>query len=325
VDPLTHCLTGLALSRAGFNRLTPHASVLMFLAAEAPELDIISAFSGSASYLHWHRHFTHSIVFLPVMAILPVLFVRYVLRRRISWRPAYLVSLVAVSTHPLLDLLNIYGVRIGLPFTHHWYRLDITNVLDIWIWGALLLAAFGPFLNRLVSQEIGARPSHGRGWAVFALAFLLIYNGGRAVLHGRAVAVLDSRLYGGEAPVRVAVIPSAYNPFQWGGIVETAEAYWIHETNLLRRFDPDDGSRFFKPVMAEPIARAGNAPGVREFVDFAQFPLWKMEPAADPEDGFRVTVTDMRFSRRPFSRFVAFAVLDSRLNVVRSRFLFDAE
>jgi hypothetical protein len=107
--------------------------------------------------------------------------------------------------------------------------------------------------------------------------------------------------------------------------VETSQAYWIHEVNLLRAFDPEDGRRFFKPGMAEPVARARTAPGVSEFVDFAQFPLWKTEPAADPEGGVRVSVTDMRFSRRPFSRFVAFAVLDSELNVVRSQFLFDME
>ena len=63
-------------------------------------------------------------------------------------------------------------------------------------------------MARLVNTEIGARTkSAGRGFAIFALLFLALYNVGRGVLHARAVATLDSRIYAGAAPQRVAALP----------------------------------------------------------------------------------------------------------------------
>jgi inner membrane protein len=286
---------------------------------------VVARIFGSAEYLHWHRHFTHAIVFLPLVAVLPVLFVRFVLRRRFPWRAGYIASLVAVGTHPLLDLLNIYGVRIALPFTSEWYRLDITNVVDVWMSAVLLLAAFGPFLSKLVSQEIGARSSSGRGWAIFALTFLLAYNAGRAVLHERAVAMVDSRLYGGREPLRVSLLPSAFNPFRWGSIVETEDAYWLQRVSVLDGFNPDDGRRFYKPEVSPAMERARETRPMQVFLDFAQYPLWRMEPVAEPEGGIRLMVTDMRFAEEPFERFVASAVLDSNLRVVSSRFEFQPD
>ena len=55
----------------------------------------------------------------------------------------------------------------------------------------------------LVSAEIGARNTSGRGAAVLALALLFGYEAGRYMLGSRAVEILGSRLYQGEAPARI--------------------------------------------------------------------------------------------------------------------------
>jgi len=44
LEPITHFLTGAALSRAGFNRKTALATLTMTLAAEAPDIDILTYF-----------------------------------------------------------------------------------------------------------------------------------------------------------------------------------------------------------------------------------------------------------------------------------------
>ena len=59
---------------------------------------------------------------------------------RIAWKMAFLVSLVGVASHLVLDLTNVYGIRLLLPFSARWLRLDITSVVDPWIWAALLLS-----------------------------------------------------------------------------------------------------------------------------------------------------------------------------------------
>ncbi|HUP05356.1 MAG TPA: metal-dependent hydrolase, partial [Bryobacteraceae bacterium] len=70
MDSLTHAAVGLFLSRAGLRRWTPGATAIVILAAEAPDIDALSWAGGAASYLHYHRHLTHSLIAMPAMAIL---------------------------------------------------------------------------------------------------------------------------------------------------------------------------------------------------------------------------------------------------------------
>ena len=195
---------------------------------------------GSLAYLNYHRHLTHSLVMEPVMALLPLLIVRLVTRKPIEWKNAYLVSLIGVASHLALDLTNVYGVRLLLPFSARWLRLDITSVIDPWIWGVFLLAVIGPALSRLIGSEIGERSRPSRAPAIFALAFLLLYNCARVVVHERALAILDSRIYNGAPPRRVAAFPSPYNPFAWRGLVEGDSFYSLIDFNILEIFDPTD-------------------------------------------------------------------------------------
>src|ERR1022692_2876889 len=228
MDPLTHSATGLFLGRAGLNRFSEQAPWILVLAANAPDIDIVTLAGGPLNYLNYHRHLTHSLAAWPVMALLPVLAVRLFTRKPFRWLGAYAISLAAVASHLLLDYTNIYGIRFLLPFSGRWFRLDLTSVVDLWIWGVLLVGLAGPLIARLVNAEIGARTkSAGRGFAIFALLFLALYNAGRGVLHARAVATLDSRIYAGAAPQRVAALPGAVNPLAWRGLVETREFYSV--------------------------------------------------------------------------------------------------
>ena len=86
MDNITHTLTGLMLSRAGLNRVSPEATWVLLLAANAPDIDVSSALGGSLTYLHFHRHLTHSLLLLPVLAAACVLAVRVLTRRPIAWR-----------------------------------------------------------------------------------------------------------------------------------------------------------------------------------------------------------------------------------------------
>src|SRR5271157_3715432 len=162
MDPLTHTATGLFLSRAGLKRLTPLATPILLLAANAPDIDIVSAAGGSLSYLHYHRHLTHALISAPVMALLPVLLVRVVSRKPVRWLGAWAASTAAVLLHLLLDYTNVYGIRLLLPFSSEWQRLDVTSVVDLWIWAVCLLAVAGPFLGRLVGSEIASGAARDR-------------------------------------------------------------------------------------------------------------------------------------------------------------------
>ena len=301
---------------------------ILLLAANAPDIDILSAAGGSLSYLHYHRHLTHSLAAMPLMALLAVLVVRVASRKPVHWLGAFLAALIGVASHLLLDFTNMYGIRLWLPFSGEWLRLDLTGAIDIWIWGALLLGIAGPFVARLVGSEVSSgtlrEKNHGRGFAIFALAFLLLYNCGRGVLHARAVAALESRLYGESIPLRVAALPDPANPFRWRGLVETGGFYEVEDVNLAGEFDPTRGMIFHKPEPSAALEAALHTAAIQEFLRFARFPLWRTVPVSEPENGQRVEVLDMRFGTPRALGFRADAVLDSRLRAVETSFTFGA-
>jgi inner membrane protein len=45
-------------------------------------------------------------------------------------------------SHPLLDWLNSYGVRLLEPFSSLWFYGDSIFIIDVWIWGAAILGIY---------------------------------------------------------------------------------------------------------------------------------------------------------------------------------------
>jgi inner membrane protein len=319
MDNLTHTAVGFFLSRAGLNRWTPAATPILLLAANAPDIDVVMAAGGPLNYIQYHRHLTHSLIAMPVIAAACVLLVRLFWRKEFPWAAGFLAALIGLASHLLLDWTNAYGIRLLLPFSDSWYRLDVNSVVDLWIWAALLLGIAGPFLARLVAGEITSGTLRvrypGRGGAVFALSFLLLYDCGRGVLHARATAILESRIYRGVAPSRVAAMPDAINPLHWRGLVETADFYVVPEINLAGEFDPTRAEVIPKPDPDPAIDAASRTVTFREFLRFVQYPLWRVLVVPDREGAKEVRLMDLRFGT-----FMARAVVDARGKVSNESF-----
>ena len=326
MDNLTHTAIGLFLSRAGLNRWTPRATAILLLASNAPDIDTVSLAGGSLSYLHYHRHLTHALIAIPFMAVASVALVRFAGTKPIRWPGAIAAAAIAVAIHLLLDYTNMYGIRLFLPFSAEWLRLDTTSVVDLWIWAVIVVGIAAPFLGRLVGAEVSSgslRPRHhGRRAAIFVLIFILLYGAGRAVLHARAAAMLDARIYQGGQPLRVAALPNPANPLRWRGLIETREFYAVVDVDLLAPFDPSRATIFQKPEPNPALDAARRTPTFQKFLEFSQFPLWRVLPVPEPENGTEVQAIDMRFGSPAEPGFVADAVLNSSLKVVQAEFSF---
>ncbi len=297
------------------------------LAANIPDIDVIAAAGGSLAYLHYHRHLTHALVMAPLMALLPVLLVWAVVRKPMAWGMAYLVSLIGVASHLALDLTNVYGVRLLLPFSDRWLRLDLNSIVDPWIMAALLLAVLAPALSKLVDTEIGATamstPSHpGRMPAMLALAFLLLYDGARAVYHERAISILNARTYLGSPPRRVAAFPDTFNPLVWRGLADGANFYATYTLAVHKPFDPTAGVFVFQSQDNKAIGSAKESQPFQEFLKFTQYPLWRTTPSSETPNGIQTQLSDMRFGSPQRPGFTAVATLDAQQRVVRSDFFF---
>lgn len=147
MDPITHTLTGAALSRAGFHRATPLATATLILAANAPDIDILTGFGGEYASIAHRRGWTHgpiALLLLPfVLTALILAYDRWVRRRRNPGAPPangpaiFLLALLGTATHPLLDWMNTYGIRLLMPFSHEWFYGDALFIVDPWLWLAL--------------------------------------------------------------------------------------------------------------------------------------------------------------------------------------------
>src|SRR5215216_3746376 len=152
MDNLTHSLVGLTAAKAGLDRLSPGATTLCVLAANAPDSDIVVlAFGDRWTFLHHHRGITHAIVGVIALAIvLPLIF--YGVDRlwsgykdqlpKTKLKGLMLTSFVASATHPLLDWTNNYGIRFFLPWSQKWSYGDFVFIVDPYIWLILGGAAF---------------------------------------------------------------------------------------------------------------------------------------------------------------------------------------
>lgn len=317
MDNPTHFIAAYFMSRAGLNRLTPHATPILLIAANIPDIDILALTGGWVNYLHWHRYWTHAILVSPLLAVASVVIVRVAVRSPIPWPAATFVALLGVLQHLFLDWIVPYGTHLFLPFSASWYQISNSSLFDLWIYSAFAVCLFAPLLARLVGGEIGARPGAfaGQGWAIAALLFLAVYFSGRAVIHGRQIEILNAYTYDDANPLRVAAFPLSSTPFVWTGVVETASAYHLYSMNVLRgRFDPDQGRTYFKPEMSPAIAAAAKTPAFQEFARFAQYPLWQTVPSAEVENGTQVDLIDMRFS------FHCRAIVDSANRVRRTEY-----
>src|SRR5690349_581004 len=60
MDNLTHTLFGVAMSKAGLDKVSPRATVTLMLGANLPDVDLVTLWNGSVSYLKYHRGISHS-------------------------------------------------------------------------------------------------------------------------------------------------------------------------------------------------------------------------------------------------------------------------
>lgn len=152
MDNLTHSLVGLAAAKSGLERLSPGATTLCVLAANAPDADIVVLlFSDRWGFLEHHRGITHAIVgTIALGVLLPLLFylgdlLLAKLRRRaplVKFRGLLIASLLVSATHPILDWTNNYGVRFLLPWDSRWFYGDFVFIVDPFIWLMLGGACF---------------------------------------------------------------------------------------------------------------------------------------------------------------------------------------
>jgi inner membrane protein len=195
MDNLTHSLVGLTAAKAGLERLSPWATTVCVISANAADADIVALFFGDRwTLLQHHRGITHSILgTIGVGLLVPTLLfvierIASVIRNttpRIRFSGLLLASLIAAATHPVLDWTNNYGVRPFLPWDSRWFYGDLVYIVDPYIW--LLLGVIAFVLTSNTRMKIV-------GWSFLALCAMAL------------IAVSGRPQSADSAPLRIALV-----------------------------------------------------------------------------------------------------------------------
>lgn len=155
MDTITHGIAGVLLSKAVFrgHDLLPPTSIskrrlvtwVLMLGAVFPDSDVLREFFSNNPLLiiTWHRSLTHSLLCMPIWALLLAALTRAVARWRKweapSFATLFLLWAAGILSHILLDLVTTFGTMIWSPL--NWARpaWDILFIVDFTFTALLLI------------------------------------------------------------------------------------------------------------------------------------------------------------------------------------------
>jgi inner membrane protein len=346
MDPLAHSLVGASLAQTGLKRLTPLATATLVLGANLPDVDGVLYLWDQDLALGLRRGWTHGVLALivlpPVLALLVAGFDRMVRRR---WRatappirpgPLVALSYGAALTHPLLDWLNAYGVRLLMPFSERWFYGDALFIVDPWLWllgasGVVIASSrqraglvtwlvlglgssaiiLGSAMVPLVVKAlwlggVGAivllrllPVTRRRSHVVARVALVLAAAYAAAMVTGTWLATREARPWlaaRGIEVVRIASLPVAANPFVRDVLVATPERYYFVRVTWLAGAPAIAFSDPDVPI-GGPSAVTEAALGAPHVWGLRQWLRFPSYEVRRLEDGYRVVIRDVRYWR----------------------------
>lgn len=191
MDNLTHSLAGAVLGQMGLKRKTGLAMPALIIGANIPDIDAVAIFLDGHQHLAMRRGITHGPI---AMLILPLLLWAGLLcfdrwqggrGKRPEKRPpihkGWLLALAYIGclSHPALDWLNSYGIRLLEPFSSQWFYGDSIFIIDIWIWLALIAGVWASLWRERKGAGNWQRPA----WISFTAICAYIFANGLITNH----------------------------------------------------------------------------------------------------------------------------------------------
>jgi len=244
LDTLTHALSGALLARA----TAPAAprpeqlnirlrTTIGFLSAIFPDSDFILRLVDTLTYLNFHQGITHSIILLPLWALLLSVLLSYSTHKRYPWQAFFGIVSLGIAIHILGDLFTAYGTMVFAPFTSWRISLPIIFVLD-------------PYFSAIIVAGLVASFfwSGQRQIARITLIILVCYVGFQMTLHQQAVRVGEE--YAKNNGLNDAISEALPQPIllsNWKVIVSHNNNYHVSLISLI-----DDHS-FFLSVLPSGV------------------------------------------------------------------------
>ncbi len=233
MDPVTQGALGsvFALCKAKKKEITA-AIWLGALSGMAADLDVlIQSNKDPMVYFEFHRHFTHSLAFIPIGALICHLVLFPLIKRLIASdldkKSSYLFCFLGYASHGILDACTSYGTQLLWPFSNHRVAWDIVSIID------------PAFTLPLIAMVVVSRLRKNMRWGIYALAYALLYMGLASWQHTRVIGVLRELAISrghtslpGQPPFRVHAKPSFANLILYRGLYEYQDHFYVDAIRL---------------------------------------------------------------------------------------------
>jgi inner membrane protein len=288
VDLLTQGLLGGVLASSAADRKeSRNAAVIGFAAALLADADVfISASDDPLLNVEFHRHFSHSLIFIPIGALIATLLLWPLMRKRIELKKIYWYAFLGYATAGLLDACTSYGTHLLWPFSDTRIAWSIIAIIDpIFSLGLLVALILGfKFRSRLPTRV-------GLGFAGAYLLFGLWQHQNALQV---ATELAEQR---GHTVQRILVKPTLANLVLWRSVYQSGNLFHVDAIRVgpgPERIYPGGSVRKFKPERDLPELR----PDSVLFRDIERFSsLADGYVVKDP--GRARVLTDIRYSMLP--------------------------
>jgi len=292
MDPLTHVVTGVALSQFVPSPSRAWAAAAGFFFAILPDLDYILTFNDRLSYLKHHRGFTHSVVALGFFVFL-VAGAGRVLGGPRWFRPLLIIGFLVLISHLFLDWATSYGTQLLNPLTRAKLSLDWVFIIDPYLTALVVMGAFAALISAGWGRTLGA------SCLGLAAAYILLCG----FYHHQALNLARQVYQPGSRDTTLAALPQPLSPRRWllvaasPGEVRQAFVelpYWPWQEKV-----PQPTEILVRPDRRTPLRvppAAYRPPAALEVYRWQAAPL----PAVIPTPEFRRLLdTYLEFSRFP--------------------------
>jgi inner membrane protein len=229
MDPVTHGLVGATFSQSFAGKKSFRAASLTgFASALLADADIfISSSTDPLLNLEIHRQFTHSLLFIPVGALIATCLVWWFTKKHLTLKETYLFSFAGYATAGFMDYLTSYGVHLLWPFSGDRYSLDIISVFDpVFTIGILILTGLAFFKRQKIYSGI-------------ALAWIFSYLIFGFSQQQKAYQAIDQIIIdAGHAAKQTVVKPTIANQLLWSARYISADTVYSHGFRLIPFNEP---------------------------------------------------------------------------------------
>ncbi|GAV19716.1 hypothetical protein MMIC_P0668 [Mariprofundus micogutta] len=314
MDIVTQGLAGAVLAQSFSNKHeTRLAMVIGFLAGLLADIDAIFTLAETDPLLQldFHRHFTHSIFFIPFGGLIAALLMWPVLKKHLPFKRALLFTTAGYATSGLIDACTSYGTSLLWPLSDERISWNIISILDPLFSIALILA--------IVLAAVKRTPRYAAFGVCFAISYLMVGVAQHERVEAMAMALAESR---GHQVERIEIKPTMGNLVLWRSVYESGGYFHVDALRVglpgqekqyigesVKRFELEDLPELSESsVLAEDIKRfeffsdgyVALVPGDKPVIGDARYSM--LPTSTKPIWGIELDLADQH-RHTPFNQF----------------------